>query len=309
MDPIEALTRPIAALAPMDGVTDMAFRQVVRQLNPQVLLFSEFTNVNGILHSEQVKARLEFNRDELPYVVQLFGRDPEVFAQIARQVEDMGITAIDINFGCPSKRIVKNGTGAALLKEPDLALRIVEATARATKLPVTVKTRLGWADDENLDHFARQLQDAGCRLLTLHGRTAKMAYRGQADWGPIYRVKELLDIPVVGNGDLKTHEQAQERLGNLDGYMIGRASMGNPWVFWPQERREAVTLAEKVEVMLWHLDLLCGHQSERKALIEFRKHLGGYISGFRDAKTARKQLMESETVEEFKTKALELAAG
>lgn len=307
MNPIEALKRPIAALAPMDGVTDMAFRQIVRRLNPEVLLFSEFTNVNGILHSDQVKSRLEFNQDELPYVVQLFGRDPDVFAQIAQQVEDMGITAIDINFGCPSKRIIKNGTGAALLKEPDLALKIVEATAKATKLPVTVKTRLGWENAESLESFALQLQDAGAQLLTLHGRTAKMAYRGQADWEPIYQVKQRLSIPVIGNGDIKSFEQAQAQLGNLDGYMIGRASMGNPWVFWPQAAREALSLKEKVEVMLAHLGLLCGYQSERKALIEFRKHLGGYISGFRDAKAARKQLMESQTAQEFKHKALELA--
>ncbi|MDT8446761.1 MAG: tRNA-dihydrouridine synthase [bacterium] len=307
--PIDSLKRPIVALAPMDGVTDMAFRQVVRRLNPEVLLYSEFTNVNGIVHSDFVKSRLDFEPRELPYIVQLFGRDPDTFALIAKQIEDMGITAIDINFGCPSKRIVKNGTGAALLKEPDLALRIVEATAKATKLPVTVKTRLGWADAEGLIPFAKQLQDAGCQLLTLHGRTAKMAYRGVADWGPIYRAKDALSIPVVGNGDLKSPEQALAQLGNLDGYMIGRASMGNPWVFWPQAAREAVSLKDKVEVMIEHFNLLRRTQSEHKALVEFRKHLGGYINGFRDAKTARKELMASETETEFKNKALELAAG
>ncbi|OGG99809.1 MAG: hypothetical protein A2600_02595 [Candidatus Lambdaproteobacteria bacterium RIFOXYD1_FULL_56_27] len=308
MTKLQNLPRPLMALAPMDGVTDRAFRQIVRKLNPGVLLYSEFTNVNGIVHSSKVRERLLFEGAELPYVVQIFGRDPLLFAQIAREVQDLGITGIDINLGCPSKRVVSGGNGAALIKEPDLAFAIVEATAKATALPVTVKTRLGWADASTLVGFAKGLESAGASLITVHGRTAKMAYRGEADWEPIYELKKELKIPVLGNGDLRSLEQGMEQLKDLDGFMIGRAAVGNPWVFWPQEQRDKLTLKDKVDVMLEHFTLLRRYQSEHKTLVEFRKHLGGYLSGFRDAKALRRELMETQTEQDFTLAALRLAS-
>ncbi|OGG94781.1 MAG: hypothetical protein A2508_03800 [Candidatus Lambdaproteobacteria bacterium RIFOXYD12_FULL_49_8] len=292
----------------MDGVTDRAFRQVVRRLNPEVLLYSEFTSINGIEHSGQVRERLRFENMELPYLVQLFGREPALFAKIAQEISDQGISGIDINLGCPSKRIVQNGNGAALIKEPDLACQIVEATAKATHLPVTVKTRLGWSDAENLIPFAKSLESAGAQLITIHGRTAKMGYRGEADWEPIYELKKALSIPVLGNGDLRGGDQGKGQLKNLDGFMIGRASLGNPWVFWSEEKRAEVTLRDKIEVMIEHLQALLSYQPEHKALIEFRKHLGGYVSGFRDAKVARRELMESQSPSEFTQRALSLVS-
>ena len=308
MTKLQNLPRPLMALAPMDGVTDRAFRQIVRKLNPGVLLYSEFTNVNGIVHSSKVRERLLFEGAELPYVVQIFGRDPLLFAQIAREVQDLGITGIDINLGCPSKRVVSGGNGAALIKEPDLAFAIVEATAKATALPATVKTRLGWADASTLVGFAKGLESAGASLITVHGRTAKMAYRGEADWEPIYELKKELKIPVLGNGDLRSLEQGMEQLKDLDGFMIGRAAVGNPWVFWPQEQRDKLTLKDKVDVMLEHFTLLRRYQSEHKTLVEFRKHLGGYLSGFRDAKALRRELMETQTEQDFTLAALRLAS-
>ena len=308
MTKLQDLPRPLMALAPMDGVTDRAFRQIVRKLNPGVLLYSEFTNVNGIVHSSKVRERLLFEGAELPYVVQIFGREPALFAQIAREVEDLGITGIDINLGCPSKRVVSGGNGAALIKEPDLAFAIVEATAKATALPVTVKTRLGWADASTLVGFAKGLESAGASLITVHGRTAKMAYRGEANWEPIYELKKELKIPVLGNGDVKSLEQGMEQLKDLDGFMIGRAAVGNPWVFWPQAQRDQLTLKDKVEVMLEHFNLLRRYQSEHKTLVEFRKHLGGYLSGFRDAKALRRELMETQTEQDFTLRALRLAS-
>ena len=301
-------TKPIAALAPMDGITDRAYRLIVRRLNPEVVLYSEFTSINGIEHSDVVKSRIEFESEELPLFVQLFGREPELYAKIASETAKLNPTGIDINMGCPAKRIVRAGNGAALIKEPDLACRIVEATVKGCKdIPVTVKTRVGWANTDDLIPFLKGLESAGAKAITLHGRTAKQAYRGEADWEPIYAAKEALSIPVLGNGDLKSHDQAMGQLRNLDGYMIGRAALGDPWVFWSQEEREKITLKDKVSVMLEHYQLSREFNSETKALIEFRKHISGYIKGFKDAKAMRLSLIASENEQEFTKNALKIA--
>jgi len=299
---------PLMSLAPMDGVTDMAFRQVVRKLNPEVLLYSEFTNVEGMVHSPFVRSRLEFKKSELPYVVQIFGRDPKTFKTIARELDGMGVTGIDINMGCPSKRVVSGGNGAALIREPELAFEIVEACASSTSLPVSVKTRLGYYEGDDLITFAKGLESAGAKMLTIHGRTAKMGYRGEADWSPILDLKKAISIPVIGNGDIKSLEQGLLQSQALDGFMVGRAAVGNPWVFWPQEKRDQVTLADKIDVMLEHFSYLREFQEENKALIEFRKHLGGYLSGFRDAKSVRRTLMEADSEKDFTQRALALAS-
>ncbi len=299
--------QPIAALAPMDGVTDRAYRQIVRRLNPKVWLYSEFTSVNGIEHSSKVKDRVRFQEQEKPLIVQLFGREPKLFAKIAQEIALLNPSGIDINFGCPAKRIVRAGNGAALLQEAELAFRIVEATVQATSIPVSVKTRLGWFNSENLVSFAQGLESAGAGRLTLHGRTAKQGYRGVADWEPIYALKERVRLPIFGNGDLASYDQGLKKLKNLDGFMIGRAAIGDPWVFWPEAEREKVTLKEKIEVMIQHFQLLRQDLSEARALIEFRKHLGGYIKGFQDAKSMRQQLMQAQTEQEFTEQATLLA--
>ena len=298
---------PIAALAPMDGITDKAYRLIVRKLNPEVMLYSEFTSINGIEHSDFVKSRIQFESEELPLIVQLFGREPELYAKIAAETAELGPTGIDINMGCPAKRIVKNGNGAALIKEPELAFKIVEATVKATSLPVTVKTRLGWADDSELIPLLKGLESAGAQAITLHGRTAKQGYRGVADWEPIYKAKEALGIPVIGNGDIHSQSEALAKLKNLDGYMIGRAALGDPWVFWSDEKRAEITLKDKVNTMLEHYQLSRRYNPETKALIEFRKHITGYIKGFKDAKAMRMSLIAAETEQEFTQNALQIA--
>jgi len=295
------------ALAPMDGITDQAYRRIVRRLNPGVWLYSEFASVNGITHSERVKNRIRFEAFEQPLVVQLFGNEPALFAQVAQEVEGWGPAGINLNFGCPAKRVVGSGSGAALIKNPDLAFRIVEATKNAVKIPVCVKTRLGWSQTDDLIPFVQGLQNAGADRLILHGRTAKQAYGGQADWNPIYEAKRNLHIPVIGNGDLQSLEQGHSQRGNLDGFMIGRAALGNPWVFWPQAKRDMVTLRDKVEIMLSHLHLILAETDEPKALMLFRKHVTGYLKGFSRAKEARMRLMEARDLAEFTDFALGLA--
>ena len=298
----------IKALAPMDGITDRAYRQIVRKLNPDVWLYSEFTSVNGIEHSQMVKNRIRFEPSEQPLVVQLFGRDRSLYGKIVAEIAQLNPAGIDINFGCPAKRIVQAGNGAAMIKEPELAFRIVETAVRASNIPISVKTRLGWSNSDDLIPFLKGLEAAGASQITLHGRTAKQGYRGQADWEPIYEAKKALSIPILGNGDIQGHDQAMEKLKNLDGYMIGRAAIGDPWVFWTEDQRSAIGLKEKVEIMIEHYRLLRREKDESKALIEFRKHISGYIKGFQDAKAMRQLLMKSENEKEFTDNALSLAS-
>ena len=290
----------------MDGITDLAYRQIVRKLNPDVLLFSEFTSINGMEHSNVVRDRLNFAPQELPYIVQIFGNEPDLFGKTARELNDSGISGIDINMGCPAKKIVKHHSGGSLIKDQDLACQIVEACVKNTTLPVSVKTRLGWTDEKHLIDFSSALVNAGAQMLSIHGRTYKQAYKGTADWNPIYELKQAVAVPVIGNGDVHGKEDGLTRLKNLDGYMVGRASIGNPWVFWSQERKDQLTLKDKIAIMIEHFQLMRSYKEERKALIEFRKHISGYVTGFQDAKYHRGRLMKSETEQEFIQTALSL---
>jgi len=172
--------RPIVCLAPMDGVTNSAYRQIVRSLSKDVILFSEFTSVDGLVRSEHVRLRLDFEPCEQPFFMQLFGNSPDIFAEASRMVEDRGILGVDINMGCPAKKIVHSQHGSALMQDPDRACRIVEEIRKACSLEVSVKTRLGWKDDKNLIDFAKSLESAGASMLTIHGRTYNQAFKGES---------------------------------------------------------------------------------------------------------------------------------
>ncbi len=297
---LQQLAKPIIALAPLDGITDFAYRQIVRAINPSVVLYSEFTNIFGIERSEFVRQRLVCDEKQQPYCIQIFGNNIELYGKIAKQLSSLPINGIDLNMGCPAKHVVQSLSGGHLMREIDLAAQIVATCKANTHLPVSVKTRLGWSDEANLLPFAKRLEEAGADSLTIHGRTHKQGYRGYANWEPIYELKKQVSIPVIGNGDVQNYEDGLEKLQNLDGFMIGRAAIGNPWAFLPKEQREAVTLADKIEVMLEHLSLLCSEKEETRAVIQFRKHMVGYISGFRNAKEARIALLKATTKQECK---------
>ena len=286
------MARPIVCLAPMDGVTDSAYRRVVRRFAPGAVLFSEFTSAEGYLRSEKVQQRLKFRPEEHPYFVQLFGNDPVAFREAALRLEQQGVAGVDVNMGCPARKIVHSQHGSGLMRDVDRACRIVEAIAQACAVEVSVKTRLGWSDPSGLADFAGTLQDAGASLITIHGRTYGQGFSGEADWAPIHALKERLSVPVLGNGDVRDVDDGRARLGNLDGFMIGRAAIGNPWVFLPQPWRRP-SLAERAGVMAEHYCLMREDKPERHALKEFRKHMVGYLRGFELAKAARRSLLQT----------------
>tara|TARA_B110000263_G_scaffold859_1_gene700 strand:- start:45 stop:746 length:702 start_codon:yes stop_codon:yes gene_type:complete len=214
-------------------------------------------------------------------------------------VEDRGILGVDINMGCPAKKIVHSQHGSALMQDPDRACRIVEEIRKACSLEVSVKTRLGWKDDKNLIDFAKALESAGASMLTIHGRTYNQAFKGESNWEPIYELKRQLSIPVIGNGDIRDFNHGLEQMANLDGFMIGRAAIGNPWCFQDRRKYTDPTLDQRIELALKHFHLYRRFKQELVAVREFRKYIGNYVSGFRNAKEWRNSLMQCQNEKSF----------
>ena len=231
--------------------------------------------------------------------MQLFGNSPDIFAEASRMVEDRGILGVDINMGCPAKKIVHSQHGSALMQDPDKACRIVEAIRKACSLEVSVKTRLGWKDDKNLINFAKALESAGASMLTIHGRTYNQAFKGESNWEPIYELKRNLKIPVIGNGDIRDFNHGLDKMANLDGFMIGRAAIGNPWCFQDRRKYPEPTLDERIDLALKHFHLYRRFKRELVAVREFRKYIGNYVSGFRNAKEWRNNLMQCQNEKSF----------
>ncbi|MFA6553752.1 MAG: tRNA-dihydrouridine synthase family protein, partial [Patescibacteria group bacterium] len=195
------LPRPLVCLAPMDGYTDSAYRRVCKSVNPNIVVFTEFTSADGLQHSaKKLQEKLRHEPDEKPIIAQIFGKNAEAFAEAAKYCEEQGFDGIDLNMGCPAKKVVKSEHGVALRKKPDLAFRLVETVVKATTLPISVKTRLGWDSDQDLLDFAKGVESSGASLITIHGRTYKQGFADNADWQPIYELKKKLAIPIVGNG-------------------------------------------------------------------------------------------------------------
>ena len=297
-------------LAPMAGVSEAPFRQLCREMGADVVL-SEF------LSSEAIRRRIrntlegaEFEEIERPIGIQIYGADPNAMAEAAALItEHYRPEFIDINFGCPVKKVVKRNGGSGCLRDLDLVDRIIRAVAGATHLPVTVKTRSGW-DDELRDPvaIALRMQDAGARAFTLHARTRTQMFSGKANWDEIARVVEALDIPVIGNGDVTTASDIVRMRNHTRcaGIMIGRGAFGNPWLFRDGQALlagrpapPAPGAAERFAVALAHARLALRLQGEgRKTVVEFRKHLGWYTRGLHGASELRQRLFQIESIAE-----------
>ena len=299
-------------LAPMAGYTDRAARLICRRFGAD-FTESEMVSARALVYQDRKSAPLaRLYPDELPGAVQLFGSDPSVMAEAAKIVAAGTAggaipTAIDLNFGCPVKKIVSNGEGSALMRDPKKMEAIVSAVVKATPLPVTVKIRAGWdASEKNAAECARAAEAAGCAAIFLHARTRSQFYSGSADLSVIAEVKQAVGIPVVGNGDITNAESALRMLAETgcDGLMIGRAAVGRPFVF--REIRAAlngeaippVTDAERLDAALLQLDLAVDDKGERIAVMESRKQAAQYLFGLRDAAAYRREICEAKSREE-----------
>ena len=303
-------------LGPMAGVTDLPFRILCKEQGAG-LLCMEMISAKAILYKNRnTETLLAIDERERPVSLQLFGSDPKIVAQIAHQIEDRPFDILDINMGCPVPKIVNNGEGSALMKNPVLAGQIIEETVKAIKKPVTVKIRKGFDDDHvNAVEMARVAQESGASAVAVHGRTREQYYSGKADWDIIRQVKEAVDIPVIGNGDLLTAEDviAMKEQTGCDGFMIARGAQGNPWIFSQileyfktGEIKPRPGFAEVREMILRQARMMIDFKGEYIGIREIRKHAAWYTPGYPNSSRMRDAINTVETYEALEALLLDI---
>lgn len=298
-------------LAPMAGVTDLPFRRLVRSLGCG-LICTEMVSDKGLIYNNKATWKmLEFHPEEHPISMQIFGSEPETMAEAARIVAATGVDIIDINMGCPTPKIVKNGEGCALMRNHVLAYKIIRAVVDAVDKPVTVKIRKGWDERHiNAAEIALWAEQAGAKAITVHGRTREQYYTGSADLKIIAAVKKAISLPVIGNGDISSPQDAKMMLEQTgcDAVMVGRAAQGNPWIF-PEIIHFLTTgsllnppdISEKTAVFWRHFAMLLQHKGEYIAIREMRRHAAWYIKGYPFAAKYRMLLNQAENPKDFET--------
>ena len=298
-------------LAPMAGVTDLPFRLLCKEQGAG-LLSMEMISAKAILYkNKNTEELMAIDERENPVSLQLFGSDPEIVSSIAHQIEDRPFDILDINMGCPVPKIVNNGEGSALMKNPKLAGEIIEKTVKAIKKPVTVKIRKGFDDEHvNAVEMAKIAEASGASAIAVHGRTREQYYAGKADWDIIRQVKEAVKIPVIGNGDVTDALSAKRMMDETgcDAVMIARAAQGNPWIFREVNAYlENGTILERpprreiVKMILRHAQMLCDCKGERVGMREMRGHVHNYLTGFPGASKVRKKVNSITTLAELQT--------
>lgn len=298
------IKKPIKLLAPMAGYTDSVFRGLCRECGADIVM-TELISADAIYYAlkkskqklldSKTYSLMRFEESERPIVVQLFGKDPEKFVVAARFIEkDLEADGIDLNLGCSVRKVLKSGHGAALLNDIDRAVEIIKSLKANTKLPISVKTRTGFSNPDEILDFGPQLAEAGADVIIIHGRTAKQGFSREADWSNIYKLKELLPgTVIIGNGDISKYDDIILKLRNLDGVAIGRATLGHPWIFTGKQPslEELIELIRKQANSAFKL-------KGKQGIVELRKHLIWYFKGFQNALNLRKEIVKIETVED-----------
>lgn len=308
-------------LAPLEDITDSAFRNICRMYGAD-MVYTEFVSSEALVRSAvKSSSKMIFDETERPLGIQIFGNNVEAMVRAALLAEENCPELIDINFGCPVRKVAMKGAGAALLKDIPLMVNITREVVKAVKLPVTVKTRLGWDDESKvIVEVAERLQDVGIQALTIHGRTRAQMYAGEADWTLIGEVKHnpRMTIPIIGNGDIVNPVIAREMFNRygVDAIMIGRAAIGNPWIFNAIKSflRDGILttppgLNDRISVSLTHLKLAIQKKGEHKGIIEMRKHYAGYFKGLPDFKKVRMQLLTRQNLNEIEDILMKLSSS
>ena len=296
-------------LAPMAGVTDLPFRRLCKEQGAG-LICMEMVSAKAIsFHNKNTEALMEIAPEEHPVSMQLFGSEPELMAEVARSIEERPFDILDINMGCPVPKVVNNGEGSALLKDPDKIVRIVKAVSSAISKPVTVKLRIGFENvPVDIVDIARRTEDAGAKTIAIHGRTRQQYYSGTADWDTIRRVKEAVSIPVIGNGDVDSPLKAEAMIKETgcDAVMVGRAVRGNPWIFRELnhyfvagELLERPSVEEIRDMILRHARAQIDLKGEFTGIREMRKHVAWYTSGMRHSAGLRRESNQISSYEEL----------